>query len=64
MKMECSKFIAKRKMDSENRQFKEERTEICIHSPSNQHKTHVLNMPGDYSCGEDFQFETALWDEK
>ena len=21
---------------------------MCIHSPSNQHKTHVLNLPGDY----------------
>ena len=36
---------------------------MCIHSPYNQHKTHVLNMPGDYSCDEDFQFEMALLDK-
>ena len=34
----------------------------CIHSSSNQQKTHELNMPGDYSCDEDVQFETAWWD--
>ena len=27
---------------------------------TNQHKTHELNMQGDYSFGEDFQFETTL----
>ena len=36
---------------------------MCINSPSNQHKTHVLNVPGDYNCDEDFQFKTALWEE-
>ena len=57
-------LLAKRKVDSENLQFQEEwrmDLKICIHSPSNKHKTHVLNMPGDYSCDKDFQFETALW---
>ena len=29
MKMACSKFTAKREVDSENRQFKEEWTEKC-----------------------------------
>ena len=36
---------------------------ICIHSHSYQHKTRVLNMPGDSSCDEDLQFETALLDK-
>ena len=54
-----SKFTAKRKADSENQQFEEECTETFafILPPTS---THVLNMPGDYSCDEDFQFEMAL----
>ena len=36
---------------------------MCTNYLSNQHKTHVLNIPGDYSCDEDFQFEMALWDD-
>ena len=54
-----SKFTAKRKADSENWPFEEECTETFafILPPTN---TLVLNMPGDYSCDEDFPFETAL----
>ena len=52
MKMACSKFTAKR--------IQEEWTEkSAFYSPSSQHKTHVLSMPGDYGCDEDFQFETT-----
>ena len=54
-----SKFTAKRKVDSENQQFEQEWTETFafILPPTS---THVPNMLGDYSCDEDFQFETAL----
>ena len=28
---------------------------MYIHTPFNQHKTHVLNVSGDYSCDEDLK---------
>ena len=59
-----AKFTAKRKVDSKTKAIRRRMDwKICIHSPSNQHKTHVLIMQEDCRCDEDFQFETAFWEE-
>ena len=66
--MAGSKFTTKEKENQDSGQWKsaiQRRMDwkMCIHSPSNKRKTHVLKMPGDYCCDEDFQFEMALCDE-